>query len=349
MATYYVENTGSNSYPFETRATAATSFYALFLALNEHSITYLYSYDTVYVNGQVYEPVGGGHTYYLSGCTILGTDPLIDIIYMSNCVFEGEAYAGFNIRYLTISTGDYCPCYNPTEVIGCRFDGNFSAYYAIRQNSAVTTRIIGNTFYGFYNPVYVFGGEDPHSEGFTVIANSIYSYSHGIRIDLYNTVMDRFYMYNNAIYTISPDASFRVELTGMTIGDFIHSNNVGYRGYYYIENTVPFSPEASEVSADPLFASSGSNPLSIGQSSPCYHAGITTAYTPTVDVLGEPYDDPPSIGAYEIIKYVRDCYWDIETSGILTSDGGEGKTTAEMQQQSTYSNWDFPGVWKIRE
>jgi hypothetical protein len=347
MAIYYVENTGSNVYPFDSRATAAPSFYALFLGLNAHSISYLYSYDTVYVNGHIYEP--GGVTYYLSGCSIIGTDPLTDIIDMSDCVFDGVAYNGFNIRNLTISTYSYCPCYNPTEVIGCRFEGNFSAYYAIRQNSAITTRIIGNTFYGFYSPVYVFGGDELSNEGFTIIANSVYSYSHGIRIDLYNTSIDRFYMYNNAIYTISPDACFRVEFTSMSIGDFVHSNNVGNQGYYYRENTVPFSPDVSEITADPQFPATGANPLSVSVTSPCYHAGITTAYSPTVDILGEPYDDPPTVGAYEIIKYVKDCYWDVETSGLLTSDGGEGKTTEEMQHQSTFTNWDFPGVWKIRE
>ncbi len=33
--------------------------------------------------------------------------------------------------------------------------------------------------------------------------------------------------------------------------------------------------------------------------------------------------------------------WDIQTSGMAISDGGEGKTTAEMQQQSTFTGWDF--------
>jgi hypothetical protein len=38
-------------------------------------------------------------------------------------------------------------------------------------------------------------------------------------------------------------------------------------------------------------------------------------------------------------------FWDIETSGIYWSDGGEGKTTAEMQTESTFTDagWDFVG------
>ncbi len=41
------------------------------------------------------------------------------------------------------------------------------------------------------------------------------------------------------------------------------------------------------------------------------------------------------------------CYWDKETTGQSSSNGGTGKTTAEMKQRSTYvdGNWDFPDTW----
>ena len=42
---------------------------------------------------------------------------------------------------------------------------------------------------------------------------------------------------------------------------------------------------------------------------------------------------------------VSGSYWDIETSGQLTSDGGVGKTSAEMRLKETYVDWDFVGVW----
>ncbi|MDT0606832.1 T9SS type A sorting domain-containing protein [Croceitalea rosinachiae] len=44
---------------------------------------------------------------------------------------------------------------------------------------------------------------------------------------------------------------------------------------------------------------------------------------------------------------VADSFWDTETSGQDTSIEGIGKTTAEMQQQATFTNWDFSTVWKI--
>lgn len=40
-------------------------------------------------------------------------------------------------------------------------------------------------------------------------------------------------------------------------------------------------------------------------------------------------------------------YWDKETSEQSTSDGGIGKTTAQMKQQSTFVDWDFTNVWGI--
>ncbi|MBN2857260.1 MAG: T9SS type A sorting domain-containing protein [Candidatus Delongbacteria bacterium] len=48
--------------------------------------------------------------------------------------------------------------------------------------------------------------------------------------------------------------------------------------------------------------------------------------------------------------YLYNSYWDIETSGQETSDGGEGRTTSEMTNpdlDQTYVSWDFTDVWKI--
>jgi len=44
-----------------------------------------------------------------------------------------------------------------------------------------------------------------------------------------------------------------------------------------------------------------------------------------------------------------DCYWDTESSGQIASAGGTGKTTAQMQQQATFANYDFLDIWGIDE
>jgi len=48
---------------------------------------------------------------------------------------------------------------------------------------------------------------------------------------------------------------------------------------------------------------------------------------------------------------VTGSFWDIQTSGQTTSDGGTGKTTAEMQTAGTFleAGWDFVNVWGIGE
>ncbi len=46
---------------------------------------------------------------------------------------------------------------------------------------------------------------------------------------------------------------------------------------------------------------------------------------------------------------VSNSYWDMQTSGQSTSDGGAGKTTAEMKQQATFVDWDFTHIWSIEE
>lgn len=41
------------------------------------------------------------------------------------------------------------------------------------------------------------------------------------------------------------------------------------------------------------------------------------------------------------------CYWDMETSGWLTSAGGTGKSTLDMKTPATYSGWDFTTIWEM--
>jgi len=42
---------------------------------------------------------------------------------------------------------------------------------------------------------------------------------------------------------------------------------------------------------------------------------------------------------------ISDCFWDVQTSGLSSSDGGTGKTTSQMQSRSTFTQagWDLVG------
>jgi len=48
---------------------------------------------------------------------------------------------------------------------------------------------------------------------------------------------------------------------------------------------------------------------------------------------------------------INDCFWDTDTSGQATSDGGTGLSTADMKRQTTFESagWDFVTIWQIDE
>lgn len=70
----------------------------------------------------------------------------------------------------------------------------------------------------------------------------------------------------------------------------------------------------------------------------CYSTGIVTGSDRVGGFVGY-YDN----------TVLQNAYWDIETSGVSTSAEGTGKTTSEMQTQSTYTNWDFTSNWGMDE
>jgi hypothetical protein len=88
-----------------------------------------------------------------------------------------------------------------------------------------------------------------------------------------------------------------------------------------------------------------------GNVTTCYSTGKVTGEGPNIGgLIGENFPD------YGI---VTDCFWDTQTSGQSISDGGTGKTTAQMKTESTFTDagWDFVGettngdedIWMINE
>ncbi|HUV41274.1 MAG TPA: GLUG motif-containing protein, partial [Sedimentisphaerales bacterium] len=78
------------------------------------------------------------------------------------------------------------------------------------------------------------------------------------------------------------------------------------------------------------------------------HGGIMNCYA-TGSVTGDSYTGG-LVGRNQY--WTNACFWDIETTGQAGSAGGEGKTTEQMQTQSTFTNagWDFDTpIWKICE
>ena len=74
----------------------------------------------------------------------------------------------------------------------------------------------------------------------------------------------------------------------------------------------------------------------------CYSTGVATHTQ-----IGTDYPSGGLIGNMEIPAKINNSFWDIESSGLTISQGGTGKTTSQMKQQSTFLNWNFTSIWSI--
>jgi hypothetical protein len=96
----------------------------------------------------------------------------------------------------------------------------------------------------------------------------------------------------------------------------------------------------------------GINPGTICQ---CYAMGRVSGLEDVGGCIGK----NQSTGTSRTTGVVIACFWDQDTSGQIFSDGGSGKTTAEMKTASTFLNvgWDFvdetangtEDIWWINE
>jgi len=145
------------------------------------------------------------------------------------------------------------------------------------------------------------------------------------------------------------------------VGGLIGSNFGGDINYNYSQGTVSASGQAGGLIG---YASGNiTNNYSI--------ATVTSLENNAGGFIGATADDAGSITIYNnYFAGVVDCngtyvggfigyqaepglvtiennYWDMNTSGQLTSAGGTGKTTAEMKTQSTFTGWDFSTIWAM--
>lgn len=74
----------------------------------------------------------------------------------------------------------------------------------------------------------------------------------------------------------------------------------------------------------------------------CYSRGHVSNYHNTASgLIGY-------VTSSDLNTIVNNSYWDVDTSGLNTSlGGGIGKTTQQMQTQSTFIDWDFTNVWSF--
>ena len=87
---------------------------------------------------------------------------------------------------------------------------------------------------------------------------------------------------------------------------------------------------------------------------PAQYSSITNSYSTGQVLLQdeelEPIDFGGLVGASTSeLNTISNSFWDIETSGIQISAGGESKTSEELKTTATFTNagWDFDETWMI--
>lgn len=110
-----------------------------------------------------------------------------------------------------------------------------------------------------------------------------------------------------------------------------------------------FGNITNSYSRSPLYISSSSryNNSIGGLVGELYYSSATNTYSAApIRVGGYSYDIGGLIG-YNGGSPVTSSYWDTQVSGLSSSAGGTGETTAAMMQQATFSGWDFNSIWGI--
>jgi hypothetical protein len=121
---------------------------------------------------------------------------------------------------------------------------------------------------------------------------------------------------------------------GSIVGGFISSNSLGSCANCYTRMTITITTSFDYVTACSFIALGGSVDK-------CYATGSITW---TNGKQAHDYNGVYAGGT------VSSCFWDTQTSGIAISNGGIGKTTAQMKTLSTFTDaaWDFATpVWYL--
>lgn len=311
---FYVEAVGSNTYPFDTREKAATNLTNVFSTVPSEAWQ---SGWIVYVFGTIYEP-DEWNDFTANEVKIIGENPQTTIVEISSCYFDGCSL--YNIAFNTdVEWAGICT--DPSEVINCKFDGGGYAWGAISVYSAKPLNFVGNSFRNISFDGYSIYVSDNGAFDEIFIANNSFE-NCNLLLDFYYTTINRVEFYNN----VMRNGIFSIELYDTIITEFLHDHNITSGSYDYLLDDNPFSPDVTETVQDPLFLGlDPNNMLAIDATSPAFHAGITRSSTPTTDLMGLAFADPPSIGAYEVTLATYTMLYDGNgnTSGTVPVDTTE--------------------------
>ncbi len=126
-------------------------------------------------------------------------------------------------------------------------------------------------------------------------------------------------------------------ITGcVAMGETICHNNGGGLAGFCLETTINNSYATGDVFGN-WYVGGFIGRMLNSQIAKIYSTGV---------VMGE--NSAGGLFGYNSGSSVESSYWDVETSGVDVSSGGEGRTTEEMTYphgSDTYLDWDFIDVW----
>ncbi len=142
------------------------------------------------------------------------------------------------------------------------------------------------------------------------------------------------------------------------VGGLTGNNVLSEINYCYTDVTIKANGRAGGLSGWNSLSSSISNCYSSGSVSSeggrCgglvgWASDSTVSFCYSTCSVNGAEDIGGLIGYKSYLATTRNSFWDMETSGLDSSAGGTGRTTAEMKTQSTYtdSGWNFIDTWVI--
>ncbi len=304
--------------------------------------TYAVAVTNCYATGVV-----NGYDYYVGGLVGYNEYGNVDTCYsesVTNGYYDVGGLIGYNY-YCAISnsyaTGTVTGNYEIGGLIGYNDGGKITDSYATGAVTGSDYEVGGLVGYNYYSPIansYATGAVTGSYEvgglvGYMEYANISSSYSTGAvsgsEYDVGGLVGYNYY----ASITMSY-ATGMVNAGGDDVGGLVGENDYGYISNCYSTGEVNGGYDYVGGLVGYLFGGY------IGYS---YATGEVNGYDIVGGLVGgESVSDPGT---------VRACFWDTETSGLDESDGGEGKTTALMQTQATFTaeGWNFTAIWNIKE
>ena len=153
---------------------------------------------------------------------------------------------------------------------------------------------------------------------------------------------------------------------GVTNVNITGQNQVGGLVGFHFSSTVSNSYSTGSVTGSGNnvgglvgrnYSSTVSNSYSTGSVSGSSDVGGLVGYNENSSTIENSYSTGNVSGSsnvgglvgFHFSSTVNNSFWDTQTSGQSLSAGGTGKTTAEMQTQSTFTDagWDFTDIWAM--